>query len=578
MIKDYIEHLDSTMNGTISEATLSQLIQITIPMIGHPALIKGSIVILDWSHFESTIKSKLEPTDLLHDFLYAHICIELNNKIIDQNHNNNTIQFTFDNPQSSLAFFHFMAHSLPIKNHGLPVLCKNKVTLTDEQFHFFNRTTMLSSHVLPKEFIKDFFLKTLRADEFDFSSNFLTTLFNAEENKRTFQNLRPTNRRDFIVDSDGNIHDRHVKVSSEQKRRSGFTQIQSTTLIDETLITPVFGFALRDPLYGIMTHRDDLIISQLLVRDGGTVGRSHERDDLEEAHKEAISIVQTKKNRNQSPDQKLLAFKKENIQARLAGPGTNEVLAKLRFNPHRCIVSICAWSLRSRLLGSDFSEELLENFTKYSDEKGYTVNPTFKIPVVKYTLDSSGRRHNLLLYTSQMRQNDINECSRIFANQSLRIEHYKRCEFEFILGLDELTLDIFKEEVEGVPLALYMLQRGYARMLLRLLRPARLQKKPLTDQNLLNNIINELLARNLIEQNDPVIAELIRIEAFELAGTLIDKTRSSKLDLPFNKIRLIDHLLEFGNPRQMMFMGLDNTLIRAANSNHWVTVTLSKRD
>lgn len=594
MTKDYIEYLDSARDGEISEARLSMLIQMTIPLIGHPVYIDGTLTLLDWHHFESYIGSKPESSDPLHDFLYAHISIALNNKIIEQNLDKNTAQFIFDNPQSALAFFHFMVHILPIKNHELPVLLMNEVNLSAEQFHFFKRTTMMSSALLPKEFVKDFFLKTLRADNFDFSSSFLVTLFNAEEDNRALQNLRPTNRGDYIIDSDGSVHERYAKKSSEQKRRSGFTQIQSTTLVDETLITEPFGFSRREALYGIMTHLDDLIISRLLVQDGGTITRPNEVNNLEEAHEKAISLVKSTNTRNQSLDQKLRVFKKENIKARRAADsGTNEVMARLRFNPYRCFVSICANTLSSRLLGHDFSEELLEHFTQYCDEKGLTTNPTFKIPIAMYAKDMiedpfyfrtlskklrGNKAHDLMLYTREFYQADIFECEKILEDQYQRMGRYTRCEFEFLLGLNKLTLDIFNEKVEGVSLALYMMRKGYARMLLRLLRPARLEKRPLSDQNLLPNILNDLLDKRLIIENDPVIAEFIRIEAFEIADMLIDRTQSSKIDLPFGKARLIDHILERGNPRQMAFIGLEDALIKAAQMGRWVLVRLCLKE
>ncbi len=597
MAKDFTLQLDESSKGSLCEETLSQLIQLTIPLIGHETLLNGDFIILDWNHFETYINSKIEPTDSLHDFFYAHIIITLNTHIIKQKQCKNHTLFYFNSVQSAIAYYHFLQYSLPIKNLEFPKLSKNEVTLSHDQLHYINRTALLIAQHLSDEFVKDCYLKTLRADDLDFTSTFLTTLFNTDDHNRALQNLRPTNRRNYIVDANGTIFNRYEKKSYTAKDKKGFTQIQSVSLIDDSLLSSAFGHSRRDTLYGLITHHNDLLISRLLKFDRGTVNRPFETDDLEKAHDLAQKMKTTKTLRDQFSEAQLSEFKKENFRARVENAGTNEVLARLRFNPHRSFVGICSDTLSSRLLAYDFSEELWENFTEAVLAKDCTINPRFKIPVIIYAKQAvkeassfrkfvrfldDYKKHELQLYTQKMRQNDIEKCMSIYKDEAQRQKHYKTHQYEFLLGLSTLTPEIFEEVIDGIPLALWMLQNGYARMLLRLLRPARLHNMPPTNPNLENIIFDRLLKTTLLIKNDSIIAELIRIEAFELARRLIAETNSNIFELYFRKQVMVDPLIAGGNPRQIQFMRsyhpVEDILLMAAERKHWVTVRLCLKE
>ncbi len=573
-------HDSRTARITISLDQLNALISATTPLIDNEVIINHKLCILNWEHFEFYIKSKIKLTDTLHDFLPAYIIINLFQHVKNKKPRGTHISVFFDSPQNALAFIQYVQHIMPLKSSEYPKLNDKIVTISKEQDHLLNRTSMLRSENLSNEFFQDCYLKTLRADPFDFTSTFLITLFNTSEPSRALQNLRPKNRKAFLIQPDGNVISRHERKLERSPHKNGYTQIQSLTLMDDRLLSPAFGHSKREVLYGLITHEDDLIISRLLLDDSGTIRRPFESDD----HPSSLDNHLQKKleNRGQFSEQQLVEFKKANVERRLHGSSTNEVLARIRFNPFRSFVSICSNNLASRLLAFDFAEELSEQFK---------LNPAFRIPIVFFNkpksnesisfferLDDDLKQYQLSLYTVQMRQDDIETCKSIISDPLKRNVHYLKHEFEFLLGLDELTLDIFLEEIDGIPLAYFMIVTGYARMLIRILRPERLSKLKHTDPKLLDTIFDHLLRRGFIPKNDITIAELIRIEEFTLADKLITATNSEKKELKFRSMNLVTYLIEKGNPRQLCWMGLNELLILAAQQKHWVTVRLCLKE
>ncbi|MBX9585687.1 MAG: hypothetical protein K2X50_00370 [Gammaproteobacteria bacterium] len=569
---------------TISLDQLRTLIEKTTPLIGHEVLLNDNTISLDWPHLEKYIDSTISKAGPLHDFLHTHIVVTLYRHVRNIQHRSAHALIFFDAPQHARAYNQFLLHILPIKNPDFPRLKEKQLTITSDQFHFINRLSMLRAESLPAEFFKDCFLKTLRADTMDFTSTFLTTLFNTHKDNRALQNLRPVNRGAYIIHPDGTLLHRHKRVSNNGVNKNGFTQIQSLTLIDDWLLSPAFGHLRRDTLYGLVTHHSDVRISRLLKTDGGTIGRPFETDSPFTAGQQLRLLNQ--KDRHFSENQ-LSEFKRAVVNERLIDSKTNEVLARMRFNPHKSFVAICSNTLSSRLLAYDFAQELLESVEQ---NNGVLLNQSFKLPVVFYNkpaeksksfldrFNAPNKQHEISLYTSEMRIRDLQQCDSIFNDKTKRLNDYKKHNFDFLLGLNKLTLNIFLEEVEGTPLALYMLQKGYARALVRVLRPLRLKKLEYTDPNLLHIIFKNLLDRNLIQKNDPIIAELIRIEAFELADILIKATNSEKNKLKFRIFDLVDYLAEKGNPRQIKFMGLSEMLTMAAVKKYWVTIRLCLKE
>ncbi len=598
-MKDIIQHWNDCLASQedvrsskikITLDLLRELAEQTIQFIDHKVVMHGETVILDWSHFEDYVLSKLEPADPLNDFMHAHILIALFQYAKDETKYPNDVQITFSSSQSAIALFDFLRHILPITFADYPAIKDNTLSVNLDQHFFIIRTLMLARKGLTDSFTSNFYLKTLRADSFDFTSSFFVTLFNADEEQRALQNLRPKNRGAYIIDADGKIISRLEKKQNQAERKKGFTQIQSVTFIDDEHLSSAFGFSRREKLYGLMTHQEDVIVQRFLKYDAGTVSRPFETDDLASAHKQAINFKKFISIRNQFQASQLGEFEKANMLARVVDSKTNEVLARLRFNPHRSFVSICANTLNSRLLAFDFAEELLENFATSILDMGQVINSNFKLPIVIYLKPDPTKKqlykkvlpikegHELSLYSKEMRQKDLDECHSIYKDKSKRLEHYKKHDFEFLLGLDELIPEIFLDRIDRVPLALLMLETGYARMLMRLLRPARLKKMSSTAPNLANIIFDKLLQQGLIDKNDKIISELVRIEEFDLAKKLIDATNTKMMELKFREVSLKDYLIHNGNPRHIDFMGLKDLLPEAADKNHWVTVRLCLKE
>ncbi len=574
---------------TIAQKILNALVEKTAPLIGTEVLVDDELIKLDWQHLENYIKSRINAHDPLHDFLFTHILLTLYKNIRNhKNYQDYSILF-FDNTQSAMAFQNFVNLIVPYRNPEYPKSKDKLVYISSDQNHLINRTAMLRKDELSVEFFKDCYLKTLRSDTFDFTKTFLITLFNTNLENRALQNLRPTNRGAYIIHPGGTVQQRHERKPKLGMNKNGFTQIQSVTFIDDWLLSPAFGHSNRETLYGIVTHQDDLRVSRLLKSDRGTITRPFETNNEPVFDLDLAASFHNKREGHYS-DAQLSEFKRSVATEGPENLKTNEVLARIRFNPHKSFAAICNDNLNSRLLADDFSQELLECLEITLSNTGLTLNSNFKLPIVFYRkppektgsffdrFHDSIKQHKLSLYTSDMRLRDIQHCNEIFSDKTKRHEHYKKFNFDFLLGLQTLNIEIFLEEIDNVPLAIFISKHGYARVLTRLLRPSRLTRLTDTDPNLLINLFNCLLDSNHIKQNDSVISELIGIEAFDLADMLITRTNSDRKQLKFRTLKLVDYLAERGNPRQLMFMGLNEMLYNAAAKKRWVTVRLCLKE
>ncbi|MBX9587216.1 MAG: hypothetical protein K2X50_08165 [Gammaproteobacteria bacterium] len=493
----------------------------------------------------------------------------------------------FSHAHFAEALFDLLIQRLPLLNTEYPKINYNEVELTGEQYLFYQRQIMQEDGEITTRYLDESLLKTLRADEFDFSLDFMRGIIPGEKGARRYQNLRPTPRSQYIIRPNGNVSLRHHKKSMyTPEEKKCFSQIQSSTLIDEYALTGAFGI-LRDKrahkVYGLMTHIADVRISRALLNDGGTVVRPFESRYLTFA--ETLST-----NLQCYSDEKFIEFKVANIrerQTRKFFQRTNEVLARLSFNPHRSVVCICSDTLEARLLAYDFSLELLEHYAIYAESTGRKLNPHFKIPIIFYvskntkTDQPNEAKHDLWFYTDEMLKKDQVEALEIFQDEARRAEHYRQHNYEFLLGLPEITRDILLDECLGEPLAFAMLKAGYTRILLRLLRPTHAKS------TLRGELFDALIASpaHYFQRNDPIIAKLILLEAFDLADKLLLATSSKKEEVRvshdgiiFNGELLADFLIKNGNPRQLNYMGLENMLIKAAEKGFWVTVKLCLKE
>ncbi len=505
------------------------------------------------------------------DFSIA--CTRLSNKDAPD-----IITLKFKDKNTASQFIIKLKDRLPLLNTPFPQLTDLNVSLTKEQDLFLKRLIMCESGNLTMDYLKDCLLKTLRADEFDFSYQFLLGIIPGDNNSRRLHNLRPSQRKSYLINPDGYVSNREYKTPMySEKEKIGFSQAQSNTLLDPNALSRAFGFnkdQRNDKLYGIVTHLDDALFNRLLVDDSGTVNRIFDFDTHDQAYTGLDQLREGLFTRK-----KISEFKIANKKARKSNPRTNEVLARIRFNPYRTVVCICSDTLEARLLAYHFAQELLEEYKIYAEKNGFTVNPNFRIPIIYYLRKEkvSGLccrvYHETRQYTNQMRIADEAQASLIHSIKLEKVNCYHANNFEFLLGLKTITKDILLDMCLGQPLAYIMMKNGYTRMLMRLL------KTPQIKEQVFNSLTYDHIG--LIRQNDPIIANLVLCEEFELANKLIEATNTDKFFIKMERSEheyLSTHLLNQGNPRQIEFMGLDEMLLQAADLEKWVVVKLCLKE
>ncbi|MBX9585691.1 MAG: hypothetical protein K2X50_00390 [Gammaproteobacteria bacterium] len=588
MTKDYTQQLDELFIGSVCEKTLIQTILITIESVGPE---------VTWDHFEAYLASKIPADDELFDNLQAYIfSVFQESEISQEMHGNNFVKLTFNNPQTAQAFFDFTQHVFPIINSEYPKIDNTETLLTEDQLFFCRRGAKLKTGDLPSDFLSEHFLKTLRADEHDFSDRFIKGLIPSSNGSRQLQNLRPFRRLPYTIAGDGSVISRTSRAASKTAFKEGFTQIQSCTLLDAKGLTPAFGFDKeRNPkLYGILTHRNDLIMSRLLLNDGGTVCRPFEAEATQPGEQRASQFRNRNKPHLFHPNE-YEDFKTENIKARRKKQKTNETLARIRFNIFRSMICICADDLEARLLSYDFSEEILEYYTEHAKNTGGQINPRFKLPIIFYLkhpetnfasnikkkLTGNEAIHKIFKQTLKMRRGDL-YLANVFNNFNFnRMEKYRNNDYEFLLGLETITLELLLENTENnIPLAAEMMEKGYTRMLLRLVRPTRKQTpKSIHGSATFSEILfDSLLAKRAFTKNDEIIPQLILAEAFKLADKLLNATKLKVEDLKYDNISLIDYVLARGNPRHFHYLGLDFMLSKAVRAKNWVAIRLCLKE
>ncbi len=595
MAKDYTQRLDETIKGNIDQDTLNQLIQITITHTGPE---------VTWDHLEAYLASKIPADDALFDNLHALIFSAFQDSETSEDSVDNALfKLTFNDSQTAQAFFAFTQHAFPIINSEYPKISHNEITLTEDQHFFCRRGAKLKNGMLPSDFLTEYFIKTLRADEYDFSDKFIKGIIPTPNGTRRLQNLRPKKRQNFTIAADGTVISRTAKAASLTTMNDSFTQIQSCTFLGPIALPTPFGFdKSRTPkLYGILTHIKDLMINRLLLNDGGTVSRPFDF--------EAETLAAHRSSELRKPDNTVLysnnefeKFKDENINIRRKQKNTNEVLARKRFNIFRGMICICANNLEARLLAKDFSEEMLEYYADYAKSKGYQLNPKFKLPILFYIKNSPATEptnpsdvskkepvHDMFRYTGSMQADDLKKADEIYNDFDSRNASFSNNNFEFLLGLKIITPEMLLEPVQnGTPLAIQMMRQGYTRMLLRLLRPSRENNACHSQESfsLIAVVFDSLVAYKYIIQDDTIISHLILAEAFDLASNLISITKSTIDNLVVEEIhgklvkkhKLIDYSIQNGNPRVIQYLGLEETLKKAAYHNHWTTVRLCLKE
>ncbi len=495
------------------------------------------------------------------------------------------VEFHFAEQEKAQSLFNVLRSIFPLVDTQYPTLAHDKLVITTDQYHFYRLYLSHERKDVLYQLIPDhYFLKTLRADEFDFSHAFIKGLIPGEEGQRR-QNLRPSERKPFIINTDGMVDVRLTRLPKHKStERADYSQIQSCTFIDEETQSGAFGFAQAraDRLFGLMTHEGDLIIHKGLIRDSGTVGRVFEFDDWNEASNSHFNSAFSGE-KILYPPSCFADFKRRNLQVRATERRTNEFLARLRFNPHRSVVCVCSKTLEARLLAYHFAQELLDEYKRYASRNNIPVNPNYKIPIVFYLQRDTSKlpstaqwqyTHVLSVYTEGMQRIDQEEALSIYNTPQLRKEKFTKKDYEFLLGLEEITSDILLEEViSDHSLAEHLLRCVRGRLLMKLFESRSTKKS-----EVIHTVFTTLASNGRITRNDSLISELIKIEAFDIASDLILKTHSKKSELIYEKEKLSQWILQYGNARHMNFMGLSKMLKMAANKGAWTIIKLCLKE
>lgn len=599
-IDDYIKQRNHQESQSFFEGHARQkircLIRELIPYIGTKVIHQGRVVFLSWQHLDEYLHTlNADGTDLFNSF-YANVwAVFISLAISFKSWDRSEVSFKFENDKVSSAFSELLTHILPIIGGTYPHNNDKLTELSDEQHYFCSLYAMQEEGFIANSYLADnYLLKTLRADPYDYSHTFRLGIIPGDSGRR-LQNLRPHNRKPYIITPSGYVIERvHKYPMCPPHVKKEFSQIQSCTYIDENLLAQPFGFTKeRNPtLYGILTHLSDARINRLLLDDCGTVSRVFDYESDQNA--KASKYFFEKKTYFCLPNplfspHKIDNFKFYNLTRRQATGGTNEVMARLRFNPYRSFVCICSNTLESRLLAYHFSLELLDEFSEHVKRNRMSLNPKFQIPIIFYNPKKGWFRSNepLAFYTRKMLLKDQEEARKIYTDKEVRCLQFSKFNYAFLLGLQEINLETLLEDYNGEPLALVMIKTGYVRMLLRLLQTSSwvsAKENNAKDNDLCEQLFNRLLAMGHFKKNDPLISEFILAEAFDIATKLIDATDSDKYELNAIAVRensilffrgfLWLYLITRGNPRQLRYMGFDKILMMAAIREMWVPIQL----
>lgn len=543
--------------------------------------------------YSSRNKSSFTQEDIL------RLCSELLQAEISQT--GEIFRILFQNAKIAQEIFEFLYAILPIRGGQYPQLNHRIILLTEEQVYFVHLYKMQQEGKMSEDALGDqYLLKTLRDDDKDFSGAFISGIIPGPNGAR-YQNLRPAAQGLFTHSADDHPISRLNKTPRHPEKKKGFSQIQSCTLVDKGVWSTPFGFSKirMGKLYGLMTHLKDTLIRGYLVKDSGTVARPFDFQSLE-AVKTSMWSPDEEKNpseRRYYPSQKFEEFKVHNCKLRSdpEAKGTNEILARLRFNPYRSIVAICAATLESRLLAFKFSQDLLEEFRAYALKNGIQLNPDYKIPIIVY-LPNITANYNMvdpwtkkyfedpdfIFYTEEMRQLDSKTATKTTENPDSRLHIFfgfetingptSTCNYDLLLGVDNLTDEHFRSNSE-FSLVHHMFEDGFIKRAVRLLGPF----EPRNRNNRCYRAMCTLLNNRYVNIN-LTISRLIIAEEFEIASFFLEKTALNKDELPdLNEYlpgSLIDFLISKGNPRHFQFMGLEEMLKKAAEAEAWVPIKL----
>lgn len=301
----------------------------------------------------------------------------------------------------------------------------------------------------------DFFIKAIRADHNDFfSTSFLWGITRSLKQFIKFP-MRNGEKGKHRVDG-ADIHkagDPENKVSKERYQgERPFSQTQSVSIAFKGLISDLFGHDKEKPrLSGVgFLNPEDVCLSNRLRRyDGGTVDIKNQYNSKAKAR----NYLKVKSRRAAAdkivyPRHEINSFKKALVEypkGTLKGQSYNEVLAGIRWNMDGSTCLLMGTDdLETRLLTLHRAKILRERLKKQAEENEWEFDENYIVPIYFYFPDNP-EKHFAPYDVFQQKEDELTAVEiakdRPMMGYSKSQQKYKAKDYEFLLSLDETTLE-----------------------------------------------------------------------------------------------------------------------------------------
>lgn len=385
--------------------------------------------------------------------------------MVKQNSDNNSYFLTFSSEEKAKSCLNqlkkLIANDTPsiksasVSQYAFKSEVLYRFQIWPEQLNALRTSLRKSAAILkPKD---DFYFKSLRGDTKNYFFRFMEELIDP---RKKFPK-RLGDKKNFTVTGEG-IFRRNPNVKSTYPlktpqyttlEKAGFTNFQSTSLGLSDFYPPVFGFDREKKLsVGVMFDPKNVLLSnRLYVYDGGTVTRQYDHKNEWQAEKyERARLGTILFSKKQFDEFKLAVKASKNLNQH------SEALARLQWDTDGTSkVFIATDNLESRLLAKQYADSILAELKNEG-----RCSADYQVPICFYTPENP----DLLFkeYTPDEYQLDSLEANFIYLNPSQKKEKYKNDEYEFLFALSpEKIKEALSEEIEGLPLAIYLLNKGY---------------------------------------------------------------------------------------------------------------------
>ncbi len=317
----------------------------------------------------------------------------------------------------------------------------------------------------PAVFPEKFLIKSIRAEPgfyfdppsssiiwyYDFWCNFIYGVTKtASDHTEHDLDLRMGSKKKFTVTGKGVFKRAEKSPQYSTEKKVGYSQPQSTSYGTRTQPAPLCRR--QGKAVGVLfplKQENVLLTNRLMLFNGGTVRRSYDFDNQNDAHR----YYQKRKDSTLFSCGQFDQFESAVSNTRDFKP--SEVMARLKWTME-CKIIIGADDLESRLIAQDRARTLKARLKEQASELGASWDDAYEVPIIFYMPydDKHGNE-----YTKLMQEQDRSSAKDIASSKEQRQSKYKNKNFEFLLGLDEGK--IRKVLSEDGNLALQILNIGY---------------------------------------------------------------------------------------------------------------------